>query len=91
MAGVNRDSERIGFAASALIHVMVLLTLAQLRIQRPIEPPVEDPGPPPEPIARIRMPPREVLAPPGRAPSRPSAPVPQPGPSPRRGPTERTG
>ena len=87
MAGVNRDSERIGFAASALIHVMVLLSLAQLRLNRPIEPPVETPGPPPEPIARIRFPPPEVLRPPGPAAVRPPAPARVPAPAPR--PTPR--
>jgi len=80
--GVNRDGERIGFAASMLIHVMVILTLAHWRASRPIEPPVEDAGPPPEPIARIRMPPRDVLQPPGRAGARPVPPVPRPTPPP---------
>jgi TonB family protein len=81
--GVTRDRERVGFVASALIHVMVLLAIAQLRSDRPIEPPVEDAGPPPEPIARIRMPPPEVLRPPGRA-APPVAPrPPQPTPPPR--------
>ena len=74
---MNRDSERVGFIASALIHVVVLLTITQLRIHRPIEPPVENAGPPPEPIARIRMPPRELLQPPGRA-AEPRARAPRP-------------
>jgi TonB family protein len=82
VAGVNRVGERIGFAASMLIHVMVILTLTQWRASRPIEPPADDQGPPPEPIARIRMPPREVLQPPGRTPARPVAPAPRPTPRP---------
>ena len=74
--GVTRDRERVGFFASALIHVMVLLAIAQLRTHRAVEPPVEDAGPPPEPIARIRLPPPDVLRPPGRAAAPPVAPRP---------------
>ncbi len=84
IAGVNRDNARVGYVASALIHAVVLLSLLQWRAASPpIRPPVDEVGPEPEPIARIRFPPPEVLRPSGVAPARPaSAPTPAPTPAP---------
>ena len=82
IAGVNRDNARVGYVASALIHAVVLLSLLQWRAASPpIRPPVDEVGPEPEPIARIRFPPPDVLRPSGAAPPRPAA-APTPGPTP---------
>ena len=91
MAGVNRDNARGGFVASALIHAVVLLTLLQWRAASPpIRPPADEVGPEPEPIARIRFPPPEVLAPEGAsAPPRPAAPTPPPAEKPAPAPEAR--
>lgn len=63
--------------ASAFVHLMILLALSQVSfpVGRPFPPPHPESGAeaPPQVVARLRMPPREMLAP-----ARPSPPAPRP-------------
>lgn len=74
--GVNGSISRVGFVASALIHLMVLVALSQWRAASPPVVPSVEAEPPPEPIARIRFPPPEALRAPEPSARRPPEPAP---------------